>query len=53
MGVEASRGRGVWFELELGGHLQGHGDLVSRLIIKIIRVTIWVIQVINPLTKSP
>ena len=34
-------------------YLEGQGDLVSRLIIGIIRVTIWVIGVINPLTKSP
>ena len=34
-------------------HLEGQGDLVSRLMIRIIRVTIWVIGVINLLTKSP
>ena len=31
----------------------GSGDLVSRLIMGIIRVTIWVIGVINLVTKSP
>ena len=34
-------------------YLEGQGDLVSRLIMGIIRVTIWVIGVINLLTKSP
>ena len=34
-------------------YLEGHGDLVSRLIRGITRVTIWVIGVINLLTKSP
>ena len=33
--------------------LGGSGDLVSRLIMGIIVVTIWVIGVINLLTKSP
>ena len=33
--------------------LGGSGDLVSRLIMGIIGVTIWVIGVINLLTKSP
>ena len=36
-----------------GSYLEGQGDLVSRLIIGIFRVTIWVIGVINLLTKSP
>ena len=34
-------------------YLEGQGDLVSELIMGIIRVTIWVIWVIKPLTKSP
>ena len=34
-------------------YLEGQGDLVTRLIIGIIGVTIWVIGVINLLTKSP
>ena len=34
-------------------YLEGQGDLVSGLIMGIIRVTIWVIGVINLLTKSP
>ena len=34
-------------------YLEGQGDLVSRLIMGIIRVTIWVIGVINLLTKFP
>ena len=39
---------------ELGVDVLGEsGDLVSRLIIGIFRVTIWVIGVINLLTKSP
>ena len=33
--------------------LEDQGDLVSRLIRGIIRVIIWVIGVINLLTKSP
>ena len=44
----------TWFP-KIGGlqYLEGQGDLVSRLIMGIIRVTIWVIGVINLLTKSP
>ena len=34
-------------------YLEGQGDLVTRLIMGIIGVTIWVIKVINLLTKSP
>ena len=34
-------------------YLEGHGDLVSRLIMEIIGVIIWLIGVINRLTKSP
>ena len=34
-------------------HLEGHGDLVSRLRMGISRDTIWVIGVINVLTKPP
>ena len=33
-------------------YLEGQGDLVSRLIMGIIRVTIWAIGAINLLTKS-
>ena len=43
--------------LQLSGlclhYLEGQGDLVSRLILGITRVTIWVTGVINLLTKSP
>ena len=35
------------------GYLEGWGDLVSRLIPRITRVTIWVIGVMNLVTKSP
>ena len=35
------------------GYLEGNGDLVHRLVIGITRVTIWVIGIINILTKSP
>ena len=35
------------------GYLEGQGDLASRLIMGITRVTIWVIWVTNLLTKSP
>ena len=34
-------------------YLEGQGDLVTRLIMGIIGVTIWVIGVSNLLTKSP
>ena len=34
-------------------YLEGQADLVSRLITRITGVTIWVIGVINLLTKSP
>ena len=34
-------------------YLGGQGDFVSGLILGITRVTIWVIGVINLLTKSP
>ena len=34
-------------------YLEGQGDLVTRLILGIIGVTIWVIGIINLLTKSP
>ena len=37
----------------MGSYLEGQGDLVSGLIMGIIGVTIWVIGVINLLTKSP
>ena len=39
----------VTVERVLGG---AHGDSASRLIIGIIRVTIWAIGVVNLLTKS-
>ena len=34
-------------------YLEGQGDLASRLVVRIARVTVWVIGVINLLTKSP
>ena len=34
------------------GYLEGHGDLVNRLQIRAISVTVWVIGVIDLLTKS-
>ena len=37
----------------IGGYLEGHEDLVSRLIMGIIGVVIWAIGVISLLTKSP
>ena len=46
---EESEGK-VW---GIRGLLGGSGDLVSRLIMGINRVTIWVIGVINLLIKSP
>ena len=39
--------------IDLSSLLEGQGDLVGRLIMGIIRVTIWVIGVINLHTKSP
>ena len=40
-------------QLGFNAYLEGHGDLLSRLIIRISRVTVWVIGVLNLLTKSP
>ena len=34
-------------------YLEGYGDLVSRLIVRIARVSIWGLGIISPLTKSP
>ena len=34
-------------------YLEGHGDLVHALIMGIIGVVIWLIGVINLLTRSP
>ena len=48
--LEILLGKGKCFG---GGYLEGQGDLVSRVITGIIRVTIWVIGLINLLTKSP
>ena len=39
--------------ISVHSYLEGQGDLVSRLIMGITRVTIWVIWVTNLLTKSP
>ena len=36
-----------------GLYLEGQGDLVNGSIIGISRITIWVIGVVNLLTKSP
>ena len=36
-----------------GPYLEGQGNLLSRLVTGITTVTIWVIGVINLLTKSP
>ena len=38
--------------LSLGYYLEGQGYLITRLIMRITGVTIWVIGVINLLTKS-
>ena len=38
--------------IAIGAYLEGQGDLISRLIMGIIRVTIWYIGVINLLAKS-
>ena len=40
-------------KLACNAYLEGQGDLVSRFIMGISRVTIWVLGVFNPLTKSP
>ena len=45
--------QGLGVHLEILGYLGGQGDLVSGLIMGITRVTIWIIGVINLLTKSP
>ena len=42
-----------WTVGNLGDYLEGQGDLVTRLRMGIIGVIIWVIGVINLLTKSP
>ena len=39
--------------LESGGYLEGQGDLVSKLRMGIVGGTIWVIRVINLLTRPP
>ena len=41
------------WEFEASGYLEGHGDLVSRLMIRITRVIIEVIGILNTRTKSP
>ena len=39
---------------DLSAYLEGlMGHLVTRLILGILRITIWVVGVMNPLTKSP
>ena len=45
----------VWSTLhsERGLYWEGHGDVVSRLIMGVIRLLIWLIGAINLLTKSP
>ena len=43
----------VRYLLVLTGYLEGQVDLVSRLMIWIIRVPAWVIGVLNLLMKSP
>ena len=39
--------------LNANPYLEGHGDLITRLTMGIIGVTMWVIGVINLLSKSP
>ena len=34
-------------------YLEGQGDIVSRLITRITRVTLWVIRAMNLLTRPP
>ena len=36
-----------------GSYLEGHGDLVSRLVVGIVRVFTWLIGFTNLFTKSP
>ena len=45
----------VWSTLdgERGLYSEGYGDLVSRLILGVIGLLIWLIGAINLLTKSP
>ena len=38
-------------DLVMIAYLKGLGDLVSRLIVEIVRVTIWVIGIVNLPTK--
>ena len=42
-----------WHGISWHGFLEGQGDLVSGLIWGVNGVTIWIIEVINLLTKSP
>ena len=44
---------GAWRHGPFRAYLGGQGDLVSGLIRGVTGVTIWVIGVINLLTKSP
>ena len=37
----------------LASFLEGRGDLVSSSVMGIIRVTTWVLEVVNLITKSP
>ena len=57
MGAEAEciKGCGILRSLQelILLYLGGQGDLVNRLLMGISRVTIWLIGVINLLTKSP
>ena len=43
----------TWKLLQIGVYLEDQGDLVSRLIMGIMSITILVIGVINLLTKFP
>ena len=44
---------GVYSNPKPQPYLEGHWDLVTRLIMGLTRVTIWVIGLMNLLTKSP
>ena len=41
------------FGVHWNTYLDGQGDLASGLIMGIIKVTMWVLRVINLITKSP
>ena len=48
-----ARHGGRWIPIAVPSCLEGHADLVNGLIMGIVGVIIWLIRVLNLLTKSP